>query len=984
MFKKITAGLTAFLLALPAALAPIHALEPAEVPMDGYFHLVDFESREVLEGAYESFQQAKNEYNNIKESYVNLGIVKDGQTYEAEYALALFHVNDACDFEVEYTNTSDGTTGTINGCYGDDAAYLYTDDSGKYVTFASSGVTAQAKVSDVTVVPLQNIFVNLSMFTIRDGDLYHMIKGEMDDDYFAYIIDLGPKPEYLEEGKAYYSYDGHYFYSDDKLYEMLDDYRNGIRDSSVNPEDPWYDWYQFVSHRTLSHVTEEMLRQYFEETMGVSGPMTTYYDNDKDGIGDILNQSQLYGMQNIFMQAQYEFGANALMMLAVSQSESGSGRSSLSYTRNNLFSHAAYDNNEEAERGRYNDIRSSVISHAKYYLSGSYLSPMKEQYNGGFFGNLAAGMNVRYSSDPYWGEKMASAYRNLDETMGTGDGDSVQIGIRTVENEAIVYREPNTSSPIYTTGEMPDMAFVILDEIENDDGTWYEIQSDATLDEDGSVDLSYYYSWKNDRAYIKADAVQLLIGKRQETPEYAEVKFQAGDGAFAGGEETVHYELPVGSDAVISEPRGKDISFSGFDMDLQNVEEDIEYTAQYRNVVSMEFASLPRTEYELNDRIDLRNGQVLVRYEDGTEAVRQLTTSNVSGYDMSVAGDQDVLVESDGKQESFTISVSEEKDVQRAKIKDKILGMIGYYAGRTKYTDDQVSQILEVKKEMDATVQPYLTQPDLRAFDTILRGAYRDKINYVVADNPYGLAVSGLSVSIPLEEGQLERSEADEDTYRISIEKGISKDAEEAMTKYADYLGQTVLESFTISLAKNMEVTPMKGPLLCTVTRPANSAGGDVFLVLNYTENGDVVQCYTRQTTNTISFMTEGTGEFLLMRMSTSNQYMGEDPVETLTQESNSADIRGIIANAALGALLLVVIVFTAMYFLGKRRRKKHTERHEVKKEQYKIDSQNLEVTQALEILNTEMIRLDEIKKAESEQNGESGDDQHDGQSGSD
>ena len=984
MFKKITAGLTAFLLALPAALAPIHALEPAEVPMDGYFHLVDFESREVLEGAYESFQQAKNEYNNIKESYVNLGIVKDGQTYEAEYALALFHVNDACDFEVEYTNTSDGTTGTINGCYGDDAAYLYTDDSGKYVTFASSGVTAQAKVSDVTVVPLQNIFVNLSMFTIRDGDLYHMIKGEMDDDYFAYIIDLGPKPEYLEEGKAYYSYDGHYFYSDDKLYEMLDDYRNGIRDSSVNPEDPWYDWYQFVSHRTLSHVTEEMLRQYFEETMGVSGPMTTYYDNDKDGIGDILNQSQLYGMQNIFMQAQYEFGANALMMLAVSQSESGSGRSSLSYTRNNLFSHAAYDNNEEAERGRYNDIRSSVISHAKYYLSGSYLSPMKEQYNGGFFGNLAAGMNVRYSSDPYWGEKMASAYRNLDETMGTGDGDSVQIGIRTVENEAIVYREPNTSSPIYTTGEMPDMAFVILDEIENDDGTWYEIQSDATLDEDGSVDLSYYYSWKNDRAYIKADAVQLLIGKRQETPEYAEVKFQAGDGAFAGGEETVHYELPVGSDAVISEPRGKDISFSGFDMDLQNVEEDIEYTAQYRNVVSMEFASLPRTEYELNDRIDLRNGQVLVRYEDGTEAVRQLTTSNVSGYDMSVAGDQDVLVESDGKQESFTISVSEEKDVQRAKIKDKILGMIGYYAGRTQYTDDQVNQILEVKKEMDATVQPYLTQPDLRAFDTILRGAYRDKINYVVADNPYGLAVSGLSVSIPLEEGQLERNEADEDTYRISIEKGISKDAEEAMTKYADYLGQTVLESFTISLAKNMEVTPMKGPLLCTVTRPANSAGGDVFLVLNYTENGDVVQCYTRQTTNTISFMTEGTGEFLLMRMSTSNQYMGEDPVETLTQESNSADIRGIIANAALGALLLVVIVFTAMYFLGKRRRKKHTERHEVKKEQYKIDSQNLEVTQALEILNTEMIRLDEIKKAESEQNGESGDDQHDGQSGSD
>ena len=37
----------AFLLALPAALTPIHALEPTDVPADGYFHLVDFETGEI-------------------------------------------------------------------------------------------------------------------------------------------------------------------------------------------------------------------------------------------------------------------------------------------------------------------------------------------------------------------------------------------------------------------------------------------------------------------------------------------------------------------------------------------------------------------------------------------------------------------------------------------------------------------------------------------------------------------------------------------------------------------------------------------------------------------------------------------------------------------------------------------------------------------------------------------------------------------------
>ena len=76
-----------------------------------------------------------------------------------------------------------------------------------------------------------------------------------------------------------------------------------------------------------------------------------------------------------------------------------------------------------------------------------------------------------------------------------------------------------------------------------------------------------------------------------------------------------------------------------------------------------------------------------------------------------------------------------------------------------------------------------------------------------------------------------------------------------------------------------------------------------------------------------------------------------------------------------------MIIVFGVMYVLGKRRRRKRTERHEVKKEQYKIDSENLEVTQALEILNTEMIRLDEIRKAENDQNGAEKNDQHDSKS---
>ena len=965
MRKQIFALFTSVLLLFTAGRVSINALEPYDVPADGRFHLVDYETDEIIEGDYETFVEAKAVYNTIKDDYINLGIVKDGVTYEAEYALSLFRTDDACRFEVEYTNTSDGTSGTVNGCYGVDAAYLYTDDNGEKVTFALSGVTAQASLEDVMVIPLQNIYVNLSMFTARNGDLYHMVKGEMNDDYFDYIIDLGPTPEYLEEGKAYYSYDGHYFYSDDRLYEMLDDFRNGIRDSSVNNEDPYYDWYQFVSHRTLTHADRDTLGNWLKNDMGLTSPIREYIDNDKDGIGDILNQSQLYGTEDAFFQFQYEFGVNALMSLAIARSESGSGRSSLSYTRNNLYSHAASDSETEAELGRYFDLRNSIASHAKYYMSGSYLSPMKEQYNGGFFGNLSAGINVRYSSDPYWGEKMAAAYRELDRELEAGDGYSTQIGIRTVENETVVYKDPSSESPIYMTGSMPDMAFVILDEIENDDGEWYQIQSDATLDENRSVDLSYYYRWNEDVAYIRKDAVQLLIGERAPKNEYVTVTFEGNGGQFVGGEEVVTYELPSGSDAVIAAPVRENGKFTGVDLDTSDVTADMVFTAQYRDVLNISMAALPETEYELNDRLSLKHGEVLINYTDSQYDIVPMSSSSVSGFDMSSDGEQIVTVSEAGCETSFTINVSAEKDEQRAATKEQILDLIAKYGSRDELFDYERDEIIAVKQQMDRTVQPYLTQPELRAFDSLLRTAYQDRIRYVIADNDLGFGISGLSASIPLEEGQLDKSTADVDTYRVSIEEGISEDAEARLTKEAEFLNETVRSVFHITLTRNMEETSVSGPLLCTVNRPSDSAGGDVFRVLTITEEGDIIDCYTRQTTNTISFITEGTGEFVLTCRNTSNQYIGEDPVETLTPDTASYDIRSIIARAALAAIILVAIIFAAMYLLNRYTRRKRVERHVVKRQKIQEETENLEVTQALEILNTEMIRLDEVKKAE-------------------
>ena len=53
---------------------------------------------------------------------------------------------------------------------------------------------------------------------------------------------------------------------------------------------------------------------------------------------------------------------------------------------------------------------------ANGWRSKGYLYPKDYRYNGGFLGNKASGLNVKYASDPYWGEKAANIVWRLDHT----------------------------------------------------------------------------------------------------------------------------------------------------------------------------------------------------------------------------------------------------------------------------------------------------------------------------------------------------------------------------------------------------------------------------------------------------------------------------------------------------------------------------------------------------------------------------------------
>ena len=174
---------------------------------------------------FNDFNSALAMFEQEKDHYDNLGITKDGIFYKVEYGIVSFAKSEACDVNVEFINKVDYSNNYINGCYGNDGAYINTNEDFQ-VEFKISGVVGLANFEDVTIIPLEFLNENsLSIYKNIEGNLYHQVKNDVANDYYSNLINLGPSPNYLAEDVAYYSYDGKYFYKDQKT--MLKDYKNG-------------------------------------------------------------------------------------------------------------------------------------------------------------------------------------------------------------------------------------------------------------------------------------------------------------------------------------------------------------------------------------------------------------------------------------------------------------------------------------------------------------------------------------------------------------------------------------------------------------------------------------------------------------------------------------------------------------------------------------------------------------------------------------
>lgn len=298
----------------------------------------------------------------------------------------------------------------INQGYIDDVPII--EDAGKAAKIQVNGYSGWINKDsasgnyDLVVVPINQV-TNPSCYLVKNGFLYHYISFNMTDlnDNNGYSIRIGVAPDYLVPGVEYYSYDGIFFYSGasrvDGLNKLINDLKSGSNNNAVNYNKPHYNYYGYLPFRTRTSYTAENINSFIENNTEAT--------------------SKLRGIGGALIDSQNKYGVNPVLALAIAINESNWGNSWIAQEKNNLFGINAVDSNASEAADVFNTPGDSVIEFSKNYISRGYADPADWRYYGGYLGNKYLGANVKYASDPFWGEKAAQHALTIDLQLSGND-----------------------------------------------------------------------------------------------------------------------------------------------------------------------------------------------------------------------------------------------------------------------------------------------------------------------------------------------------------------------------------------------------------------------------------------------------------------------------------------------------------------------------------------------------------------------------------
>lgn len=452
-----------------ATSVPVNETSDEFVGFDETGNLIQYDTNELEDEALDS-----------SSSMISMAALDDEKT--VTYGVVNFRVKSSASEITTYTNCENGQQGYINGYSMSDGAFLGYEN-GK-VKFKAAGVTGLVEPSEVGIIDYDSA-KTVSCYKTSNGGLYHYVANIITNSDSYYSINyVGNTPSYLSNSTTYYSYDGHYFYT--SYNKMIDDYKNGVYSNSVNSNNPYYNYFQYLPARSKTYLTASQFDQYTTQ---------------------MVSSGKLLNIGSSLISNQDTYGVNALIMYANAALESGWGQSQIAINKNNLFGHGAVDSNPYYGANGYASVDDCIKYHAKMFISEGYCDPKdySGRYYGSHLGDKESGINVKYASDPYWGEKIAHICWSVQNGLGVTEANKYTLGI--ANGNVAFYTNPD-SNLLFNSGNFSSYPIILLSK---SDG-YYKVQSDPTLNENrtsitqdkGEYNFDQYY------AYINANLVYAL------------------------------------------------------------------------------------------------------------------------------------------------------------------------------------------------------------------------------------------------------------------------------------------------------------------------------------------------------------------------------------------------------------------------------------------------------------------------------------------
>lgn len=372
----------------------------------------------------------------------------------------------------------------VNGQYNVDGVFLGAEGTTVYGLIA--GVRFEVVNREVELIPDVHLNNSYSHYEVVAGELVHNITYDLKTSSFGSIGAIDLAPSYLEEGVRYYSYDNHYFYTDFRM--MTDDLRQHTHTHAVNADTPYYNYYQYLSFRSKTNYTAEELNTYLS--------------------AHVSSTSGLYDTGADFINAQDEVYINAAMELAFAIHESGWGSSRIARDKNNLFGINAVDSDPYGSATSFDTVQDCIEYHVQYFLGTRYFDPGYYVSYGTNFGNKYQGMNYKYASDAFWGEKIAKHYYNMDKALGFKDRNHYTIAL--LHPEAIGYYGPDKGSPVVYDPETYTyqglwVPFAVMKEKD----AFYQLRLPLALNDSQTMD-AFEVMGPTDVFYVDKDDVRII------------------------------------------------------------------------------------------------------------------------------------------------------------------------------------------------------------------------------------------------------------------------------------------------------------------------------------------------------------------------------------------------------------------------------------------------------------------------------------------